>query len=83
MRGRLEIAAGYEGNAGSMDLKQFFEAEFEEHAAVVAATRRDLAGDFSRLVEICATSTQSGGKILFFGNGGSAGDAQHLATELS
>jgi D-sedoheptulose 7-phosphate isomerase len=66
-----------------MDLKQFFEAEFEEHAAVVAATRRDLAGDFSRLVEICATSTQSGGKILFFGNGGSAGDAQHLATELS
>ena len=66
-----------------MDLKQFFEAEFEEHAAVVAATRRDLAGDFSRLVEICATSIQSGGKILFFGNGGSAGDAQHLATELS
>ena len=28
-------------------------------------------------------SLQNGGKILFFGNGGSAGDAQHLATELT
>jgi len=27
-------------------------------------------------------SIQSGGKILWCGNGGSAGDAQHLATEL-
>ena len=26
---------------------------------------------------------QSGNKILFFGNGGSAADAQHLATELT
>ena len=27
-------------------------------------------------------SIKNGGKILFCGNGGSAGDAQHLATEL-
>ncbi|MEZ5854306.1 MAG: SIS domain-containing protein [Hyphomicrobiaceae bacterium] len=27
-------------------------------------------------------SLEAGGKILFFGNGGSAADAQHLATEL-
>ena len=26
--------------------------------------------------------TKNGGKILWCGNGGSAGDAQHLATEL-
>ena len=38
---------------------------------------------FARLVEVCATSVRNGGKILFFGNGGSAGDAQHLATELA
>jgi D-sedoheptulose 7-phosphate isomerase len=28
-------------------------------------------------------SLKSGGKILFFGNGGSAADAQHIATELT
>ena len=28
------------------------------------------------------TSLRAGGKVLFCGNGGSAGDAQHLATEL-
>ena len=27
--------------------------------------------------------SSNGGKILFFGNGGSAADAQHLATELT
>jgi D-sedoheptulose 7-phosphate isomerase len=31
----------------------------------------------------CVASIRGGGKLLFFGNGGSAGDAQHLATELT
>src|SRR6187455_599316 len=38
-----------------------------------------------RIVETAAKLTQvlkSGHKVLFFGNGGSAADAQHLATEL-
>jgi D-sedoheptulose 7-phosphate isomerase len=35
------------------------------------------------LAEVCANALQSGGKILFAGNGGSAADAQHLATELT
>ncbi len=33
--------------------------------------------------EICINSLNSGGKILLFGNGGSAGDAQHISAELS
>ena len=32
--------------------------------------------------EICANSLKAGGKIMFCGNGGSASDAHHLATEL-
>jgi D-sedoheptulose 7-phosphate isomerase len=32
--------------------------------------------------ELIAQSLRSGGKILFFGNGGSAADAQHLAAEF-
>ena len=66
-----------------MDLDRFFASQFDEHEAVVAATRAALAGPFARLVGVCVESIRSGGKLLFFGNGGSAGDAQHLATELA
>jgi D-sedoheptulose 7-phosphate isomerase len=36
-----------------------------------------------RMAEGWIASLLAGGKILFFGNGGSAADAQHLACELS
>ena len=66
-----------------MHVSSFFDDEFEEHAAVVAATRAELRGPFEALVDVCVSSLKGGGKILFFGNGGSAADAQHLATELT
>ena len=66
-----------------MDLARFSASEFDQHEAVVTATRGALEGPFSRLVDACVDSLKGGGKILFFGNGGSAGDAQHLATELA
>ena len=67
----------------ALDLAAFFEAELEEHAQVLAATRAALAEPFARLVEAAESAVRGGGKLLFFGNGGSAADAQHLATELS
>jgi len=33
--------------------------------------------------KLCIESLKNGGKILLFGNGGSAADAQHIAAELS
>ena len=66
-----------------MDLARFFASEFDQHQETVRATRDALAEPFSRLVEVCVSSLDQGGKVLFFGNGGSAGDAQHLATELA
>ena len=66
-----------------MDLNAFFESELQEHAAVAQATHETLAAPFAALVEICAKSLSQGGKLLFFGNGGSAADCQHLATELT
>lgn len=36
-----------------------------------------------RAVEVIVTSLRSGGRVYFFGNGGSAAQAQHLAAELS
>ncbi len=66
-----------------MNLQRYYQAEFAEHAAVVERTRLALAEPFAALVGLCVRSLQNGGKILFFGNGGSAGDAQHLAAELT
>jgi D-sedoheptulose 7-phosphate isomerase len=34
------------------------------------------------VVNACETSLRAGGKLMFCGNGGSAADSQHLATEL-
>ncbi|MBI1203286.1 MAG: SIS domain-containing protein [Rhodopseudomonas sp.] len=60
-----------------------FKAEFAEHNAVARATEAALGGAFAGLLAACVASIRNGGKIMMFGNGGSAADAQHLATELS
>jgi D-sedoheptulose 7-phosphate isomerase len=66
-----------------VNLEQFFADELTEHAIVMEATRSGLAQPFVALVRIAVDSVRAGGKLLFFGNGGSAADAQHLATELT
>jgi D-sedoheptulose 7-phosphate isomerase len=67
----------------TLSLPAFWQSEFDEHEAVCKATRTALAPAFEKLLEVSAASIRAGGKIMFFGNGGSAADAQHLATELT
>ncbi len=62
---------------------RYYETEMAEHAAVAAATRTALADPFAQLVELACDTLSGGGKLVLFGNGGSAADAQHLATELT
>jgi D-sedoheptulose 7-phosphate isomerase len=45
------------------------------------ATARDHAETIARLAAMVVDTFERGGKLLFCGNGGSAADAQHLATE--
>ena len=66
-----------------MDLDAYFSSEMEEHERVLGATREALREPFARLVSVCLKAARNGNKIVFFGNGGSAADAQHLATELA
>jgi D-sedoheptulose 7-phosphate isomerase len=66
-----------------VDLTKFFQAEFAEHHDVARKSEAALAGAFAGLVDACVKSIRGGGKLMFFGNGGSAADAQHLATELT
>ena len=42
----------------------------------------ELVGRIAQFAERSAAALRSGGKIVFFGNGGSAADAMHLAAEL-
>lgn len=42
----------------------------------------DLADAVLGVVDACETSLRGGGKLMFCGNGGSAGDSMHLATEM-
>jgi len=56
---------------------------FREHAEILAAVESSCTGSIESLAQRCVAALSNGCKILFFGNGGSAADAQHLATELS
>ena len=67
----------------TFNLNTFWTSQTAEHIDVAAKTFATLQGDFEKMLNACAASIQNGGKILFFGNGGSAADAQHLATELA
>ena len=57
--------------------------ELDEHVAAAASCREALGTSFDAMLSVWAVAIRTGGKILFFGNGGSAGDAQHLAAELT
>lgn len=69
-------------NDKTFDLAAFVAAQFDEHATVATATARALGSSLQALVDECWKCLVADKKILVFGNGGSAADAQHLAAEL-
>jgi D-sedoheptulose 7-phosphate isomerase len=56
--------------------------QLEESARVKQAFSAALVERILEFAQKCAASLRGGGKIVFFGNGGSAADALHLAAEL-
>lgn len=67
----------------NFDLQAFWHNEKEQHLQAVEHSFTQLYGTFEHALNLCEETIKSGGKIMFFGNGGSASDAQHLATELA
>ncbi len=55
----------------------------DEHLEVARASRAALAPDVAALARQLIEIFGQGGRLLVFGNGGSAADAQHLAGELT
>lgn len=57
-------------------------AQFDEHIKVARQASEQLAPAITGCIEMLASALLAGNKVLVFGNGGSAADAQHLAAEL-
>ena len=62
-------------------MKTTIEKEIAEHLKV-AETMLSLTNKVEIAAQLCIDTLQEGGKLLIFGNGGSAADAQHIAAEL-
>lgn len=65
-----------------MNIEQFFSDSLRESAQVKEQTIEACRADVLGAIDIIAQAYRAGGKVLFCGNGGSAADCQHLATEL-
>jgi len=63
-------------------MQSIIEFEFNEHLKTAQATLEYIAGPLEIAANLCIDCLQNGGKILIFGNGGSAADAQHIAAEM-
>ncbi len=57
------------------------EAALRELARLAERVAREMAGEVEEVVELVLHTVDRGGTLFFCGNGGSAADAQHLATE--
>jgi D-sedoheptulose 7-phosphate isomerase len=57
-------------------------SSLQEGAELRKAVARDCGKEIVEAAFLISQCLQAGGKLLFFGNGGSAADAQHLAAEF-
>ena len=63
-------------------MQSIIQSEFSEHLKTAQATLEYIAAPLEIAANLCIDGLNNGGKILIFGNGGSAADAQHIAAEL-
>ena len=65
-----------------VELDAFLAAEASEHRESFESCMAGLQIPFAQTLSIWEASIRQGGKLLIFGNGGSAGNAQHIAAEM-
>ena len=63
-------------------MQSIIKQELNEHLITLDATMKSIGSALEVAANICIDGLKQGGKILIFGNGGSAADAQHIAAEL-
>jgi len=64
------------------DFTEQIRAQLRESARVKESFSGELLRRIAEFAEVAAKAIRAGGKVVFFANGGSAAEAQHLAAEL-
>jgi D-sedoheptulose 7-phosphate isomerase len=63
-------------------MRSVIEKQIDEHQTAITLLKETLTEKIEAAALICDNALQSGQKLLFCGNGGSAADCQHLAAEF-
>jgi len=64
-------------------MKEAIIRAFDESISVKQAFLRDNLEVLTRVIDAVVSAFKNGNKVLLFGNGGSAADAQHIAAEFT
>jgi len=65
-----------------LDKKKFITDSLKESSETKLEMQKECQDDILKVVDIITSSFRDGKKLLLCGNGGSAADCQHIATEL-
>ena len=65
-----------------MDAQKFINDSLTESSEIKLKIKEQLSEEILRAVDILVSAYKDGNKLLLCGNGGSAADCQHIATEL-
>ena len=65
-----------------LNIKKIFESEISKHISSIDFFLKNNFYDFKKFLDFVIKTLKKGNKIILFGNGGSASDAQHIAAEL-
>ena len=68
---------------GCHNMKEAIALAFDESIRVKQAFLRDNLGTLVQVIDLLVAMFRRGNKLLIFGNGGSAADAQHIAAEFT
>ena len=63
-------------------MQSIIKKEFNEHIKASKQTIKNISKPIEITSNLCIDCLKKGNKILLFGNGGSAADAQHIAAEI-
>ena len=64
-------------------MKSIIESEFNSHLETIKKVIETMSEPLEKASQLAIDTLKNGNKILIFGNGGSAADAQHIAAELT
>ena len=65
-----------------MSHSQLITETIADHIVTATKFQEQCSGVIEKMGEACVEAIRNGNKVCFFGNGGSAADSQHLATEI-